>query len=100
MRVYISGPMTGIEDHNYAVFDAMRDELLSRGYAVVNPADVARKLIRSSVITPERSDFLCADIHALLDCDGIFLLPGWQASEGALLEYQIAKSLGLDVLHE
>jgi hypothetical protein len=103
MTVYISGPMTGIPDHNFPAFDSLAADLISRGYEVVNPADIARKL-RSDLGTyglePPRAAYLSADISALIGCDTIFLLPGWQASEGALLEYTLARALGMEILHE
>ena len=39
-----------------------------------------------------------ADIRALCDCDAIYMLPGWEKSNGAQLELHIAHRLGLIVL--
>ena len=99
MTIYISGPMSGIANLNHEAFDAAEKELESRGYIVVNPHD----------LTPERlpgekpDDFyercMAIDLEALEHCDGIFLLPGWQASKGALREYKRAIELGLEVMH-
>lgn len=40
------------------------------------------------------------DIKALCDCDMIYLLPNWQDSKGAKMEYCIALFLNLEVKTE
>ena len=42
MRVYISGPMTGLPDCNRAAFDAAAKRLAEQGFFAVNPADISR----------------------------------------------------------
>lgn len=37
------------------------------------------------------------DIAALIECDGIVLLPRWEWSRGAILEHDIALRLGLQI---
>ena len=41
-----------------------------------------------------------ADIRLLLDCDAIYMLANWELSNGATLEREIAKGLGLTVEYE
>ena len=100
MTIYISGPMTGITNLNREAFDAVEKELESRGYIVVNPHD----LIILSIIGESSQDYyercMAIDLAAIDHCDGIFLLPGWQASKGALREYKRAIELGLEVMHQ
>lgn len=38
-RVYLAGPMTGIEDFNFPAFNDMAAKLRARGYVVENPAE-------------------------------------------------------------
>lgn len=92
MRVYLSGPMTGIPDWNFPAFNAEASRLREAGYAVVNPAEVNP----DTSMTWEQC--LRADIKALCDCDAIALLPGWENSKGAHLELHIAHRIGLRVL--
>ena len=40
-RIYISGPMTGMPEHNFPAFHAAADRLRKAGWSVVNPAVVA-----------------------------------------------------------
>lgn len=91
MRLYISGPMTGIVDHNFPAFNAAATKVRALGYDAVNPVD-----INPDVGTPWAM-CLRADIKALCDCDGIVLLPGWEKSNGAQLELHIAHRLQLAV---
>jgi len=89
--LYISGPMTGLPELNFPAFHAAADLLRGRGFEVVNPAE----------INPDPNaawaDCLKQDIRALLDCDGIVMLPGYEGSKGARLELLIAAELGLRV---
>ena len=91
MRLYVSGPMTGIENHNFPAFNQAAAKVRALGYYAVNPVD-----INPDPATPW---LLClrADIKALCDCDGIVLLPGWERSTGAQLELHIAHRLGMSV---
>lgn len=87
MRLYISGPMTGIPEWNFPAFNKAADQLRAAGYDVVNPADGGSDNSKSW------EDYLREDLRLLLDCDGIALLPGWEKSRGARLEVHVATSL-------
>lgn len=92
--LYVCGPMTGIEDYNIPAFNAAAADLRAAGYTVVSPPEVA----------PYRpdwrwSDYMRADIAALVTCDGLALLPGWGESKGARTEVTLAASLGMTVRH-
>lgn len=92
MRVYLSGPMTGLPELNFPQFHHYANWLRERGYEVVNPAE----------LNPDKTmsweQCMKTDIKALCDCDAIYLLPGWQNSKGAHLELHIAHRLGLKVM--
>jgi hypothetical protein len=91
-RVYLSGPMSGIEDHNFPAFHRVAAKLRAQGYDVINPAE----LNPNPGMTWE--DCLRVDIRALCTCNAIAMIPGWQYSRGAQLEQQIAHRLGLSFL--
>lgn len=38
-----------------------------------------------------------SDLRALLDCDAIYMLPGWSRSRGARLEARVARACGLRI---
>ena len=93
MRVYLSGPMSGLPDLNFPAFHAEAARLRALGHDVVSPAEV----------NPDHSmpweQCLRADIKALCDCDTIALMPGWENSKGAHLELHVAHRIGLRVHH-
>ncbi len=91
MRVYLSGPMSGLPELNFPAFHAAAARLRAEGLQVVNPAEINP----DGEMTWEAC--MRQDIKALCDCDAIVLLPGWQASKGAHLELHIAHRLGMEV---
>ena len=91
-RVYLSGPMTGIAEFNYPAFMAAEAELRRIGYDVVNPANVKPDGVPSWV------NYLRADLRAMLTCDAIALMPGWENSKGARMELFVASGVEMKVL--
>ncbi|MNO45549.1 hypothetical protein D3C76_358160 [compost metagenome] len=91
-RVYIAGPMTGIEDFNFPAFNAMADNMRAGGWHVENPAD------HGVVHGAEWADYLRYDVGRLATCEAIMLLPGWSKSKGANLEVTIARQLGMPIM--
>lgn len=91
-RIYISGPMTGMPDLNFPAFHAEAARLSALGYDVVNPAEINPD--------PGMSWHECMrrDLRALLDCDALALLEGWQKSAGAHLEMHVAHRIGMEIV--
>lgn len=91
-RLYLSGPMSGIPDHNFPAFNAEAARLRALGYDVVNPVD----------INPDPGatwhDCLRKDLAGLLTCDRLALLDGWQGSAGAHLEMHVAHRIGMPIV--
>lgn len=87
-RCYIAGPMTGYPDLNYPAFAEASRVLRKRGYGVVSPAEL-------NSIETAYEDAMRNDIRALIDCNHICMLKGWEKSKGATLEHHIATVMGL-----
>lgn len=91
-RLYLSGPMSGIAEHNFPAFNAEAARLRSLGFDVVNPVDVNP----DPGMTWEAC--LRRDLAEMLTCDAIALLPGWQNSRGAQLEQYVAHRVGIGIV--
>ncbi len=90
--IYIAGPMTGIPEHNFPAFNEAAARLREEGWFVVNPAEN----FGGRTDLP-RHEYMRLDIKMLADCEAIYLLPGWERSRGAMMEYKVALELELDV---
>lgn len=93
-RLMVSGPMTGLADFNYPQFCRVARRLRSAGFAVENPAENA-----APSAAPTWSDWMRLSLAQLLRCHGLVMLPGWWKSRGALVEWLLAKALGLHVYY-
>jgi hypothetical protein len=94
-KVYISGPMSGERNLNFPAFDIAKQRLTILGFQVVSPADLERERCFFSY-----QDKLRDDIRYLLDCEAIYLLDGWEHSQGAKIEFAIAVALNMVVMYE
>ncbi len=94
-KLYISGPMTGIDDDNRPAFAAAARQLRAAGYEVVSPAE----LDDNERVPMTWHDYLRRDIKVLMDCDAVATLPGWRESRGAKVETNLAMSLDMPVHH-
>lgn len=91
--VYIAGPMRGLPNFNYDLFHQVTEQFRESGITVFNPAETF-----DGDQSREFSEYMRADVKMLLKSSMVFFLPGWQDSEGARLEYLLAKAFGLEIL--
>lgn len=103
MRAYVAGPMRGIKDWNYPLFDRVAKRLRTDGWQVVTPAEIDRAFGLDEHKYPElphwwsMSATLAIDFIVISTCESIVLLNRWEQSEGVAAELQQAQSLGLKV---
>lgn len=88
--LYIAGPMTGYPDMNYPAFFAAEEQLRAAGfYRILNPA-------RTTVSRDGTyQDYMRSGLRMVLDSTALVLLPGYEASNGAMWELETAQRLGL-----
>jgi len=109
-RVYILGPMRGIEYFNFSAFDTAERQLAILGYDPVSPARIDRDAGFDPYALPKdyNWDFLPdtldmgaiakRDIEACLDCDAYCCLPGWAGSVCAKIEKDVLDWMRADDL--
>ena len=93
-KVYISGPMSGIEGFNFDAFDNAAKFIESRGDVAVNPAIRGRKWVDKNGYRPltkaEYRKMMTNCKYDLRQCSSIFMLKGWESSNGAKEELSLA----------
>lgn len=102
MKLYIAGPMRGYPELNFPAFRQATEALRKDGFEVVSPHEIDEA--EGLVVEAGREDEILADfdleaalrrdLQEVLAADGIVLLPGWWASQGARLEACVALTSG------
>lgn len=89
--IYISGPMTGIDNLNRELFNEAERLLRECGENPINPHNFPEQ--------KSYEDYLLLDLEMIaMAADAIALLPGWENSPGAKKELKAALDLNLKVL--
>ena len=94
MRIYLSGPITGIENYHLNFLKAenqVRD--IFKDDEVINPMWMGNMLSGGS---HEEYMTLCFTLVGM--ADKMVMLEGWQQSKGACMERSLAEEMGIDVL--
>ena len=92
MRAYISGPMTGIDGHNYGAFAALCRKLREAGYEVFDPTE----LFGGRTDLPWEH-YMKSCLTGVFSCQRVFVLDGWRQSVGARVEVAAAMSSAIPV---
>lgn len=103
MKIYVAGPMRGYPEFNFPAFDAAAELLAKGGHFVINPAQMDRDVgfdpQSAEVSDTFLRDALRRDLSAICECDAIAMLPDWEHSGGARIEWALAVHLGLEVIY-
>jgi hypothetical protein len=99
MKLYVSGPMTGYDQHNFPAFEAAATALRALGHTILSAHEIKHpeEVHGGGRLTWQQ--YLRGDVKEMCECDGIILLRGWNASKGARLELAVALGLELPVYY-
>ena len=89
-KIYLSGPMSGLPENNYPLFNKAARALRDAGHDVYNPAESGwfEKGPRAAFAAYSR--YICEE------ADTLVLLPGFIKSVGVSAELALARNCGLD----
>lgn len=88
--LYVAGPIKGIVNDNFLAFANAQVTLENAGYDVLNPQ-------RHGNGAMSWAGYMKLGLTDLFQSDGVALLTGWSASQGATLERHVAQQLGIPV---
>ena len=95
MIVYIAGSISG-RDYKEARehFSRVQKNFMEKGIQHINPMKLDHDHDKSW------EAYMKECIKALMSCDAIYMLKGWEESRGALIEFKLAVSLDYKILFE
>lgn len=94
--IYISGAITKIGVMKAtAIFNNTELKLKEQGYEVINPCRT-----NSTLPKLDHDGYMVVSMAMLSLCDTIYMLKGWEDSDGAKEELQYALEHGYDVILE
>lgn len=77
MKIYIAGPITGVENYKEP-FDEAESLLREKGHNTMNPSILPEGF--------EHHEYMKICLSMVDVCDAVVLLPGWEGSKGANME--------------
>ena len=95
MKLYIAGPITGIDNY-LENFDDAAVRLVEKGYEVASPTWFSAQ---GEMLGWTWHDYMKATIQMMLNCDGVAYLDGWEKSKGTTIEVKLANKLNMEVNH-
>lgn len=113
MKIYISGPISGMRDRNRPAFFAEEGFL---GLVADAHPDLELEWVNPHAVPPTQHEGNCppgynhdgqhssccymkADLIEMLKCDGLIMLKGWQNSIGAEIERRLARDTGIPIYY-
>lgn len=94
MRIYISGPITGVNPADaFMAFTNAESQLLYLGHKVYNPLTLADFLPDNFT----HKDYMDVDLLVIAKCDAAYFMPGWSRSEGCKIERRFCETHGIRI---
>ena len=104
LKIYIAGPMRGYVNNNHEEFDKAEKVLSNKKvWEPINPARVDREEgvdPTNDMTKLELKQALKRDVDLVFQCECMFMLRGWERSEGARMEHALATALGMGIQYQ
>jgi len=103
-RIYIAGKVSNLpEQEVLAKFGNAQSAIELLGFEVVNPMTLVKTHIKEHFLNQPLTDAeiwelaIKVCIKAMIDCDGVVVLPCWNDSKAAKIERQLADDLDMQI---
>lgn len=94
--------MSGYDQFNFPAFHAAAQDLRSKGYIVLSPAEKDEESgFDATLNSLDGFDWKAAfswDLLAIIEADAVVVLPGWEKSKGANIEVAAALFMKMNVI--
>jgi hypothetical protein len=92
--IYLSGPMTGRPNFNAEEFAKYAEKFRAKGWEVLSPPE-----LDGGDYSQKYEEYIIRDLIVLIQKrpTGVYLLPGWWKSRGAMLEKHVAQMIGIPI---
>ena len=103
--LYISGGMRKVKKKGFENFFRAERKLIKKGFKTINPArhdiKIGIKPDDNKLSDEQIGELLLWDLKQIVrECDGIYMLKHWRNSEGATIEWLLAKTLHKKIFYE
>lgn len=96
-HIYISGKITGLKRNKYLrIFKKAENKLYKLGYVPINSAKVNDMLPKDTTY----NEYMDMSMCMLSFCDSIYMLKGWECSNGAIIEHKYALDNNYKIIYE
>lgn len=94
MRVYISGAITGQKEAKSA-FDAAARMIMKKGQTPISP-------YYNTWLLPDgtHTEYMILAFAAMEMCEAVYMIPGWENSEGARMEERKARHSSMTIYYD
>jgi len=104
IKVYIAGPMRGIKDFNRKEFNKADKYMTGKGiYKIFNPSKFDEESGMTELELESKEGLrtvMRRDLNDVLGCEAIYMLSGWEQSEGARIEHALAAMLDMTIIYQ
>lgn len=94
MKLYIAGRIAKEPDYRQK-FATASDEIADMGHWPINPCS-----LHDDCTHQKWEEWMVCDLHAMLDCDGVYALRDWKNSPGATVEIELAIRLKKEIIYQ